>query len=130
MVNFMKPCREYEAHLREVYAQDRQNPTLEDPYFNVIPFFTDDTTENTTRARDLSVKSEEVVSRYIMPLPEDKRRAHGSPTIVSDFSEFQNNFKMFSESSLVEVDWTNLIAADSSFVNCSLENKSTSHLEH
>lgn len=46
----------------------------------MVPFFTDDTAENTTRAWDLSVESEEDMSRYIMPLPEDKRRTHGSPT--------------------------------------------------
>ncbi|KAG5981462.1 hypothetical protein E4U55_002909 [Claviceps digitariae] len=120
MVDIMKPYREYEARLREVYAQDRKNPILNDPYLNVLPLFTDDTANITTRARDLSVESEEEKSRYIMPLPEDKRRPHGSPATVADFSEFQTNFNVFSESSLVELDWNNVVAAGSSVVNCLL----------
>lgn len=120
MVDIMDPYRKYEARLREVYAQDRQNPILNDPYLNVVPLFTEDTAKITTRARDLSAESEEEKSRYIMPLPEDKRRPHGSPATVADLTEFQNNFNVFSESSLVEIDWNNVVAAGSSVVNCLL----------
>jgi hypothetical protein len=120
MVDIMDPYRRYEARLREVYAQDRQNPLLNDPYLNVVPLFTEDTAKITTRARDLSAESEEEKSRYIMPLPEDKRRPHGSPATVANFTEFQHNFNIFSESSLVEVDWNNVVAAGSSVVNCLL----------
>ncbi|KAK2600284.1 hypothetical protein QQS21_005003 [Conoideocrella luteorostrata] len=120
MVEIMKPYREYETRLREVYAQDRQNPLLNDPYINVIPLFTEETSKVTTRARDLSAESDEEKARYVMPLPADKRRAHGSPATVADFAEFQHNFNIFSESSLVEVDWSNVVAAGSSVVNCLL----------
>ncbi|KAG6005267.1 hypothetical protein E4U21_000304 [Claviceps maximensis] len=120
MADIMKPYRQYEARLREIYAQDRQNPILNDPYLNVVPLFTEDTSKITTRARDLSVESEEEKSRYIMPLPEEKRRLHGSPATVTDFSEFENNFNVFSESSLIELDWKNIVAAGSSVVNCLL----------
>lgn len=120
MAEIMEPYRKFEARLREVYAQDRQNPILSDPYLNVVPLFNDDTSKITTRARDLSAESEEEKSRYIMPLPEDKRRPHGSPATVADFAEFQHNFNVFSESSLVEMDWGNVVAAGSSVVNCLL----------
>jgi len=120
MVDIMKPYREYEAHLRELYAQDGKNLILNDPYLNVVPLFTADTSHITTRARDLSVESEEEKSQYIMPLPADKRRLHGSSATVADFSEFQSNFNVFSESSLVELDWNNVVAAGSSVVNCLL----------
>ncbi|PWI66622.1 hypothetical protein PCL_04760 [Purpureocillium lilacinum] len=118
--DIMAPYRKYEARLREVYAQDRQNPALDDPYINVVPLFTDDTKHITTRARDLSQESPEQQSKYIMVLPEDKRRAHGSPATVADLNEFQHNFGVFSESSLVELDWSNVVAAGSSVVNCLL----------
>lgn len=118
--DIMVPYRKYEARLREVYAQDRQNPALDDPYINVVPLFTDDTKHITTRARDLSQESPEQQSKYIMVLPEDKRRAHGSPATVADLNEFQHNFGVFSESSLVELDWSNVVAAGSSVVNCLL----------
>ncbi|UNI14911.1 hypothetical protein JDV02_001490 [Purpureocillium takamizusanense] len=116
----MAPYRKYEARLREVYAQDRQNPALDDPYINVVPLFTDDTKHITTRARDLSQESPEQQSKYIMALPDDKRRPHGSPATVADLAEFQHNFGVFSESSLVELDWSNVVAAGSSVVNCLL----------
>lgn len=120
MVEIMEPYRQYEARLREVYAQDRQNPILSDPHLNVVPLFNEETTKITTRARDLSAESEEEKSKYIMALPDDKRRPHGSPATVATFADFQHNFNVFSESSLVEVDWNNVVAAGSSVVNCLL----------
>ncbi|OPB42070.1 hypothetical protein A0O28_0031870 [Trichoderma guizhouense] len=117
MVEIMEPYRKFEAHLRSVFAQDRQNPILDDPYLNVVPLFTDDTKDITVRARDLASESEEEKSKYIMALPDDKRRPHGSPATVADLTEFQKNFNIFSESSLAELDWNNVVAAGSSVVN-------------
>ncbi|PTB62951.1 ankyrin [Trichoderma citrinoviride] len=117
MVEIMEPYRRYEAHLRSVFAQDRENPILKDPYLNVVPLFTDATKSITTRARDLASESEEEKSKYIMVLPDDKRRPHGSPATVANLAEFQKNFGIFSESSLAELDWNNVVAAGSSVVN-------------
>lgn len=117
MVEIMEPYRKYEAQLRSVFAQDRQNPILNDPYINVVPLFTDATKNITVRARDLASETEEEKSKYIMALPEDKRRPHGSPATVANLAEFQKNFGIFSESSLAELDWSNVVAAGSSVVN-------------
>lgn len=120
MTEIVAPYRSYEARLREVYAQERNNPALDDPYINVVPLFNQDTQLITTRARDLSAESEEEKSKYVMALPDDKRRPHGSPATVASVTEFQHNFNVFSESSLVEMDWSNVVAAGSSVVNCLL----------
>ncbi|KFA50832.1 hypothetical protein S40293_05813 [Stachybotrys chartarum IBT 40293] len=120
IVDIMEPYRKYEAGLRAVFAQDRQNPMLKDPYVNVAPLFTEDTKFITTRARDLTAESEEEKSKYIMPLPDNKRRPHGSPATVADLDEFRKNFNVFSETSLVDLDWNNVVAAGSSVVNCLL----------
>ncbi|KAJ4196882.1 hypothetical protein NW755_001653 [Fusarium falciforme] len=120
MIEILEPYRKYEANLRSVYAQDRQNPILEDPHLNVLPLFTDDTKVITTRARNLETETEEEKSKYIMALPDDKRRPHGSPATVANLTEFQKNFNVFSESSLVDLDWSNVVAAGSSVVNCLL----------
>ncbi|KAH7026489.1 uncharacterized protein B0I36DRAFT_273482 [Microdochium trichocladiopsis] len=120
LTKLMAPYREFEAHLREVYAQDRSNPLLTDPYLNVLPLFTKDTPNIKTRARNLDAESEEEKGRYIMALPEDKRRAHGSPAVVENLKEFRNNFSIFSESSLADMNWDNVVAAGSSVVNCIL----------
>ncbi|KAK5990707.1 hypothetical protein PT974_08976 [Cladobotryum mycophilum] len=117
MAEIMEPYCKYEAGLRSVFAQDHQNPILNDPYINVVPLFTQDTKHITTRARNLEFESEEEKSRYIMALPDDKRRPHGSPATVGSLSEFQKNFNIFSESSLAELDWSNVVAGGSSVIN-------------
>lgn len=116
----IQPYREYESQLRTVYAQDRNNAVLEDPHLNVLPLFNENTKYIKTRARKLEAETEEEKSKYIMPLPEEKRRADGSPATVGNFAEFQKNFNVFSESSLVDLKWDNVVAAGSSVVNCLL----------
>ncbi len=120
MVDIMKPYSQYEAKLRTVFAQDRTNPALDDPYLNVLPLFNENTKLITTRARDLANETEEEKSRYIMSLPADKRRPHGSPAVVGSLQEFRKNFSIFCESSLADMDWDNVVAAGSSVVNCLL----------
>lgn len=116
----IEPYRRYEASLRTMYAQDRQNAILNDPHVNVIPLFTNDTKLITTRARNMITESEIEKSRYIMALPDDKRRPHGSPATVNSLEGFRKNFNIFSESSLVDLDWSNVVAAGSSVTNCLL----------
>jgi hypothetical protein len=120
VADIMQPYRQYEAQLRSVFAQDRQNPALSDPLINVVPLFNEDTKYVTTRARDLAAESEAEKSRYIMALPDDKRRPPGSPATVGSLAEFQKNFNIFSESSLADLNWNNVVAAGSSVVNCLL----------
>ncbi|KAI1126228.1 ankyrin repeat protein [Nemania abortiva] len=120
MADLMKPYRQFEAKLREMYAQDRNNPALGDPYLNVLPLFTKDTPFIQTRARNLDLETQDQKDQYIMPLPDDKRRPNGSPAVVESLKEFRHNFSVFSESSLSDMDWDNVVAAGSSVVNCLL----------
>ncbi|RYC64850.1 hypothetical protein CHU98_g1360 [Xylaria longipes] len=120
MAELMDPYCNFEAKLREMYAQERNNPVLDDPYLNVLPLFTQDTPAIQTRARNLDGETQEQKEKYIMPLPEDKRRPNGSPAVVESLKEFRYNFSVFSESSLSDMDWDNVVAAGSSVVNCLL----------
>ncbi|KAI1426426.1 ankyrin repeat protein [Xylaria sp. FL1777] len=120
MTELMDPYRKFEAKLREMYAQDRDNHVLDDPYLNVLPLFTKDTSTIQTRARNLSAETQDQKDKYIMPLPDDKRRPNGSPAVVDSLKEFRYNFGVFSESSLSDMDWDNVVAAGSSVVNCLL----------
>ncbi|KAI1209484.1 ankyrin repeat protein [Annulohypoxylon truncatum] len=120
MSELMDPYRKYEAQLREMYAQQRNNPVLDDPYINVLPLFTKDTPNIRTRARNLEAESPSEKEKYIMSLPDDKRRPNDSPAVVSSLKQFRHNFGVFSETSLVEMDWSNVVAAGSSVVNCLL----------
>ncbi|GKT40101.1 uncharacterized protein ColSpa_00282 [Colletotrichum spaethianum] len=117
MVEILEPYRKYEAQLRSVFAQDRKNPALSDPHINLLPLFTEDTKNIKTRARFLAAETQEEKDRYIMALPDNKRRANGSPAVVSGIKEFQKNFNVFSESALVDMNWDNVVAAGSSVIN-------------
>ncbi|KAK3341505.1 hypothetical protein B0T25DRAFT_344013 [Lasiosphaeria hispida] len=120
LTELIEPFRKYEAHLRRTFAQDPKNELLKDPHVNVMPLYTDGAADIKIRARDLAQEKIEEKSKYIMPLPKDVRRPDRSPAIVPTFKEFHRNFNVFSESSLVELDWDNVVAAGSSVVNCLL----------
>ncbi|KAK1754894.1 Ankycorbin [Echria macrotheca] len=120
LTEVIEPYRKYEAHLRQAYAQDPTNELIKDPYANVLPLFTDDTPNIKIRARNLDAESEEEKSRYIMSLPDDIRRVDGTPAVVPQLKDFRRNFGVFSESSLAELNWSNVVAAGSSVVNCLL----------
>lgn len=66
------------------------------------------------------MESEQQKQQYIMALPDDQRRSGGSPAVVNSIKEFQRNFNVFTEFSLVGLDWNNVVAAGSSVVNCLL----------
>ncbi|KAH9998078.1 ankyrin repeat protein [Xylariaceae sp. FL0662B] len=116
----MRPYRQFEAQLREMYAQQRNDPILDDPCLNVLPLFTQDTPLIKNRARNLEAETPEEKDKYIMSLPDDKRRPSGSPAVVESLKEFLHNFGVFSESSLAEMDWSNVVVAGSAVVNCLL----------
>ncbi|KAF2849331.1 ankyrin repeat protein-like protein [Plenodomus tracheiphilus IPT5] len=68
------------------------------------------------RARDLSIESEAERQCYLMPLTESNRKVNGAPAVVQSLKEFQTNFQLFSESSLVDMDWSNVVVAGSAVV--------------
>lgn len=120
VADLVKPYRQYEAQLRQAYAQDPDNEALRDERLNVLPLFTADTPDIRVRARDPAAEPEAERERYIMMLPGAQRRPGGSPAVVQSHKEFRNNFNVFSESSLVDLDWDNVVVSGSSVVNCLL----------
>lgn len=121
IVDIVEPYRKFETDLRKLYAQDAENEALLDPDINITPLFGNENSEITIRAREIANEPQEEKNRYIMALPEHgQRRPHGSPAVVKSLKEFQNNFNVFSEASLVDLDWSNVVASGSSVVNCLL----------
>lgn len=114
--SLLQPYKDFEGKLREIYAQEPQNPAIADPHVNTIPVFEGKQQELNVRARDLSLEADAEKETYLLPLPDDDRKVQGSPAAVQSFKEFQANFNVFSESSLVDLDWSNVIAAGSSVV--------------
>lgn len=118
MVDLLEPYREFEAQLRQLYAQEPDNQILKDDHLNVFPLFNDgEKADIRIRARDLDAEAQAEKDRYVMTLPDEQRRPNGSPAVVQSLKEFQHNFNVFSESSLVDLDWSNVVASGSSVVN-------------
>lgn len=116
----LEPYKQYDAKLREVFAQEPDHPVLGDQHLNVVPIFNGHQKDIRIRARNLDTESDEEKERYVMPLDAAERRPDGSPAMVQDIKEFQHNFALFCESSLVDLDWSNVVAAGSSVVTCLL----------
>lgn len=111
----LEPYKAYESKLREIFAQEPGNIVTADPHVNVLPLFDGHEELLKIRARDLNASMQEK-DKYLLTLPDKERKPTGSAATVSSMKEFKNNFNLFSESSLVDLDWSNVIAAGSSVV--------------
>lgn len=116
--SLLAPFKAFEGSLRKAYAQEPDHKALKDPFINTVPVFAGHEDEFRVRARTLEVEAEN--ERYIMPLDSSERKPSGAPAIVGSFKEFKKNFDLFSESSLVDMDWSNVVAAGSSVVTALL----------
>jgi hypothetical protein len=108
-VDLLKPYRDYDARIRELYAQEPES--VEDPYANVVSVF--DGPALKTRARTLDAESTKEKDSYVMPISDEHRRADGSPATVESLKEFKHNFSVFTEMALADLDWNNVVVAGS-----------------
>ncbi|TVY75886.1 Uncharacterized protein LSUE1_G007435 [Lachnellula suecica] len=113
MGEILEPYKAFEAELRKVYAQQPDHELVQDRTVNLVPVFDGHERELKLRARAVEFESEDESSKYIMELKEEVRRPNGSPAVVTSFKDFQQNFNLFSESSLADLDWNNVVAAGS-----------------
>lgn len=118
MLQLLEPYKKYDTELRKVFAQQPQHEAAEHP--NIVPVFAGHEHEVKIRARDVAKESTEEKGRYIMPLKDEDRRPNGSQAIVPSVRDFKMNFNVFSESSLVDLDWSNVVVAGSAVVTCLL----------
>lgn len=114
----LKPSIEDEAELRRLWATDRSNTRLSDPYVGLVDVFA--APDNIRKARARVVDSDEdLTAKYVMPLEGEKRKAEGAPTMVADLDEFKKNWAIFTEGSLSQLlDWNNVVAAGGSVLAC------------
>ena len=114
IVKLLEPYKAFEAELRKAYAQQPNHEALKNGKINLIPIFNGNEEYLKIRARSVASESDDEKSRYIMELKDEDRKATGAPAIVASFKDFQQNFNLFSESSLSDLDWNNVVAAGSS----------------
>lgn len=118
--NALEPFKVYESRLREVFAQEPTNDAISDPHVNTVPVFAGHERHLKAKARHLDNESPTESEKYILPLHSSFYNEDGSPATVRSLKEFKNNFRLFSESSLVDMDWSNVVAAGSSVTTCLL----------
>ncbi|KAJ5746177.1 hypothetical protein N7520_011359 [Penicillium odoratum] len=117
----VKPYNAFDGVARKIYAQMPFHPLVMDNHANTVPLYgPDGTTDIRIRARDLTSESPEAKEKYILPLEDSVRRPNGSPAFVPTLAEFQQNFAIFTENSLSELDWSNVVAAGSAVVTSAL----------
>jgi hypothetical protein len=115
--DLLKPYNDYDAFLRQIFAQEPNHPAIANDLLNVVPLYNvegDGAADLRIRARDLAAESEDVKSKYIMPLSDEDRRPGGSFAVVPSLKQFQTNFSIFSEGSLGSLNWDNVLAVGSS----------------
>lgn len=114
MLELLEPFKQYDAELRKAFAQQPDHPAVKQP--SILPVFAGHEKHVTVRARDPKAETEQQRDCYIMPLQKEDRKPNGAPAIVQSMKEFQTNFAVFSESSLADLDWSNIAVCGSAVV--------------
>nr|GAT51113.1 ankyrin repeat protein [Mycena chlorophos] len=116
----LQPSLDDETHLRRLFATDKKNARLQDPYVGLVDVFAAPDAVRTTRARVVA-SEDDLSAKYVMPLPDKVRRKDGEPSMVADLEEFKKNWGVFSEGSLSQLlDWNNVVAAGGAAVRDSV----------
>jgi len=110
----LEPYKAFEGELRKVYAQQPDHEIAKDGIVNLVPIFAGHEHKLKIRARSLETETEHEKSQFIMPLADEARKPSGAPAIVTSLKNFKDNFSLFSESALSDLDWSNVVAAGSS----------------
>ncbi|KAL4871430.1 hypothetical protein BDV12DRAFT_28672 [Aspergillus spectabilis] len=112
--DLVKPYNDYDAVVRRIYAQEPHHAAITENLLNVVPLFdANGSADIRIRARDIASEFNDVKSKYLMPLKDEHRKPTGTPAVVSNIKQFQTHFNIFSESSLSDLDWNNVVAAGS-----------------
>ena len=111
VVEAVESFKTFESKLREVYAQHPDHSAASEKH--LVSIF--DTEPLTIRARDFTKETTAEKEKYLLALPDEARRKNGSPATVRS-KNFKTNFNLFSESSLVDLDWSNVVCAGSAVI--------------
>ncbi|KAA8645611.1 hypothetical protein EYZ11_003498 [Aspergillus tanneri] len=111
----LQPFNKYERVVRKLFAQEPSHPALKDNCIDIVPLYdSNGSSDVRIQARDIPSESPETREKYILPLQD--RRPNGSSAVVPTLDEFKKNFTIFSEGSLSDMDWSNVVVAGSAVV--------------
>ncbi|KAF7964563.1 hypothetical protein HWV62_5684 [Athelia sp. TMB] len=107
-----------EGRIRSLFATDRANDRLYDPYVGLVDVFHGPRIIRTTRARKVE-NNANLSAHHVMPLGQPNRRKDGDPSTVAAVGDFQRNWALFTEGmGMLELNWSNVIAAGGSVLSC------------
>lgn len=90
----LAPSLEDEAQLRRLFATDKDNARLKNPFVGLVDVYDAPDAIRKTHAR--IVKNEEdLAAKYVMPLTDEQRRKDGEPCMAENYDEFLKNFAIF-----------------------------------
>lgn len=120
-------CINAETHLRELFAQNRDDPRLLNLYIGSLNVFQLPLPLRLVRARPQDVQAvwvssvqQAFPSEYLLPLGrlDGLRKATGNPFMVSNIIEFRENFRAFTHGVLDRLNWQNVVVAGGSVLAC------------
>jgi hypothetical protein len=114
IAELLQPFKQHEDELRKIFAQQPEHPATKQ--LNIIPVFNGHEKDVRTRARDPTTEPDNIKEKYIMPLKPTERKANGTLAIADSMQDFKTNFNLFTESSLVDLAWDNVVVAGSAVV--------------
>ncbi|KAG9049850.1 hypothetical protein FS837_008900 [Tulasnella sp. UAMH 9824] len=113
------PSLQDEAELRRLFATDRENTRLKDPYVGLVDVFGQNT-ERIKKIHARTIKDDDDLNKhYVMPLDEEARRKDGELSMAPSMEEFKTRWAIFSEGALSQLtNWDNVVAAGGSVLAC------------
>jgi hypothetical protein len=118
--DILQPSLNDEMDLRRLFATEKTNSRLNDIHVGLIDLFDAPEDLRTIRARVVN-NDDDLSAKYVMPLPEARRRKDGEPATVPNLEEFNRNWAIFTEGSLSQLlDWNNVVAAGGAVLACLL----------
>ncbi|KIO26966.1 hypothetical protein M407DRAFT_23791 [Tulasnella calospora MUT 4182] len=113
------PSLQDEEELRRLFATDRENARLKDPYVGLVDVFGENT-ERIKKAHARTVQDEDDLRKhYVMPLDDEARRKDGELSMAPSLDEFKTRWAIFSEGALSQLtNWDNVVAAGGSVLAC------------
>jgi hypothetical protein len=114
----LQPSLDDEAELHRLFATDKTNARLANPYVGLVDLFDAPIDLRTTRAR-VPKDAVDLIAKHVMPLLGKRRRTEGASATVCNLADFKRNWSVFTENSLSQLtDWSNVVAAGGSVLAC------------
>ncbi|KAG8817296.1 hypothetical protein FRC17_011296, partial [Serendipita sp. 399] len=89
-----------ETELRRLFAAERDNPVLNDPYIGLVDVFSSNDAIKQIQARDVDSDAVDLDAKYVFPLKKNQRLPTGHPAIATSREQFRSAWNVFTEGAL------------------------------